>query len=179
MNKNIFFSLSVLSLLLIVIQLGCSKKSNSNPLTPDNQTSAYGSITLNGSGYNNTVVNFTAAMGDYSTSQGMTNCLEYGKLGSDSILVIIAFAGNTTGNYSWEEFTQSSSYINGVAITIYNSAGVTKYFMPKSGGQTSVSKYGAVNQTIEGSYSGTTQDAASTTTITVTGSFKATRLPNE
>ena len=118
-------------------------------------------------------------MGDYSTSQGMTNCLEYGKLGSDSILVIIAFAGNTTGNYSWKEFTQSSSYIDGVAITIYNSAGVTKYFMPKSGGQTNVSKYGAVNQTIEGSYSGTTQDAASTTTITVTGSFKATRLPNE
>ncbi len=180
MNRTFLRFLSVLALLVFVVFSGCSKKSSSsNPLTPGNVTGG-GTITLNGGGYTNATVNFTTGVGAYLTSDKMTNCIFYGKVGADSILVLVGFAGTSTGNYQWQDFTQSSTNFNGVAVNIYNNAaGVNKYFVPKSGGNTNVTTFGSVGQTIEGSYSGSTIDVATSETITVTGSFKATRGPDE
>src|SRR5574340_870781 len=115
MNKTFLRFLSVLTLLIFVVFSGCSKKSSNNPLTPGNVTGG-GTITLNGGGYTNATVNFTAGVGAYLTQDKMTDCIFYGKIGNDSIMVIVGFAGTSTGNYQWQDFTQSSTNFNGVAV---------------------------------------------------------------
>ncbi len=179
MGKIFFRIVIVFSISLFVLFSGCSKKSDSNPVAAGDQTTGAGSITLNGGGYNNTVINFSIGMAAYSSTDQVTNCIFYGKSGSDSVLVVVAFAGTATGNYQWEEFNQNSSFMNGVIVSFYNSSGNNKYCVPKATGQTSVIKYGTVGQTIEGSFNGSTQEIVSSSVISVSGSFKATRVPDE
>lgn len=179
MNNPIYRIALVLMLSLFIFLSGCSKKSDSNPLIPGEQISGAGSVTLNGGGYNNTTINFGTGLAAYSVTDQITNCILYGKSGNDSLLVVVAFAGTGAGDYQWEEFTQNSSNIIGVAVNVYNSTGNNKYFLPKSGGKTNVSKYGTVGQTIEGTFNGSTQEVVTSTAVTVSGSFKASRVPDE
>ncbi len=180
MNKTFLRILSVLSVAVFLFLSGCSKKSDSNPVGPTNPVTGSGSVTLNGGGYNNATINFGIGAGGYTSTDQMTACVIYGATGNDSLLIVIEFPGKSTGNYQWQAFTQNSSNVNGVAVNVYNSKGTNNYFIPAAGGKTNVSTYGSVGQTIEGTFNGTIQDAVtSSTTITISGSFKVLRVPDE
>ncbi len=178
MERKFLPFISVISIFVLIVFSGCSNMNSSNSVSPEELTTG-GSITLNGGGYNNTTVNFGIGQAAYSTNAQITKCLFYGKIGNDSILVIVAFSGESTGNHQWQQFSLNSTNIVGVAANIYNSSTNNGYFMPDSGGNTTVSVYGNVGQTIEGSYSGTTQDIATSAKIAVNGTFKATREADE
>ena len=179
MGKAIYRIAWIFSISLFILISGCSKKGDSNPIIPGDQTTGAGSITLNGGGYNNTKINFNVGLAAYSTSDQITNCIFYGKNGSDSVLVVVAFAGTVSGNYQWEEYTLNSPNVNGVVVSFYNASGNNRYCIPKATGQTSISKYGTIGQTIEGLFNGSIQEVVSASLITITGSFKATRVQDE
>lgn len=180
MKKTFLKTVSILSIVIFIFLSGCSKKSDSNPVSPENPTTGSGSITLNGGGYNNTTINFAIGAGGYTSSEQMTACALYSATGSDSLFIVVEFPGKGTGDYQWVEYTDNSSNINGIAVSVYNSTGNYKYFIPKSGGKTSISTYGNVGQTIVGSFNGTVKDAiTSATTITISGTFKVLRVPDE
>lgn len=179
MNKWFHWSSSILVLMIFIFLSGCAKKSSNNPVSPDNQTTGTGSITMNGDGYNNTKVSFGYGAAGFSISDQATMAILYGAVGNDSLMIVVQFAGQGTGDQVWQEFTDTSSNITGVGIYVYGSSGSYKYYVPKAGGKTSVSKYGTVGDTIEGSFSGTVRNAVTSNTITISASFKALRIPDE
>lgn len=179
MNKWFLWLSSILVMTIFIFLSGCAKKSSNNPVSPTNPTTGSGSVTLNGDGYNNTNVSFSYGAAAYSVSDQATLGLFYGAVGNDSLMIVVEFAGQGTGDHMWQEFTDTTSTITGVGIYVYGSSGSTKYYVPKAGGKTSVSKYGAVGDTIEGSFSGTVRDAVTSNTVTISGSFKALRVPDE
>ena len=183
MRKINFSVLSIITISFFLTFLGCSKKS-SNPVNPNNpvtSTNVTGSITLNGGSYNNTVINYIFGAAGYSSSDQNTSCLMYATNGSDSLYIIVSFGGSSTGDHQWQGFTEDSLnyYVDGVGISIYKSDGTYSYLLPQSGGNTNISKYGAVGDTIEGSFSGTLQDPANTENISISGTFKVVRVPDE
>ena len=182
MTNKILSCLSVAAVLFFLTLTGCSKKS-SNPVDPTNSVtsaSVSGSVTLNGGDYSNTVMNYAFGAGGYSTNDQSTACVMYATSGTDSLYIVVSFAGSSTGNYQWQGFTEDSLnyYIDGVGISVYKSNGSYSYLLPQSGGNTNITKYGAVGETIEGSFSGTLQDPLGSTTVTVSGSFKVVRAPD-
>ncbi len=183
MLKSYFKLLFILALFVLAAITGCKKNSENNPVNPGNPANPVngsGSITLNGGEYNNKTINFNLGIGGYSVSDQMTVCVFYGAVNSDSLMVVVEFPQKAAGDFQWEEFTENSSNLNGVGLSVYNSSGTYKYFVPVSGGKTKVSKYGNVGENIEGNFSGTLKDAIfSSGNIDVSGSFKVLRMADE
>ncbi len=179
MKKWSFWLSSILVMAILIFLSGCSKKSSDNPVSPNNPTTGSGSITMNGDGYNNTKINFGYGVAGYSISDQATMAIFYGSTGNDSLMIVVEFAGQGTGDHAWQEFSDTSSTIIGVGIYVYGSSGSYNYYVPKAGGKTSVSKYGSIGDTIEGSFSGTVKHPVTSNTITISGSFKAMRVPDE
>jgi len=182
MRKINFGFLSIVTIIFFLTLLGCSKKSNNpvNANNPSTSTNVTGSLTLNGGSYDNTIINYIFGAAGYSTSDQSTACVMYATNGSDSLYIVVSFGGFSTGDHQWQGFTEDSLnyYIDGVGISIYKSDGTYSYLLPQSGGNTKITKYGAVGDTIEGSISGTLQDPANTVNVTVSGTFKVLRVPD-
>lgn len=177
--KKHSFSLMILSVSLLFILSGCSKKEN-NPVVPGDNTpvTGGGSITLNGGGYSNKSLSSPASTAGYIDEYRSTLVSFYVNSGTDTVLTMIIFPGKAAGNFAWKgmviDDSTSSTYWDGASLSFGHLA--YKIYMPLAGGKTTITKYGNVGQFIEGTYSGKIQDPATTAEINVTGSFKALRL---
>lgn len=177
MLKRITESIPVIVIFLLLTFSGCSKK-NDTSTNPVSNTEL-GSMTLNGDSYNNSNVNFIESQSVYQNSQQQTICLMYGLINSDSVLVEIIFPGSKEGNYQWVDYQDTTGSLSGVGVYFIKSGGSYNFYFPKADGNTKVTIYGDVGKTIEGSFSGTVEDAVTSSTISVSGTFKSARLTDE
>jgi len=103
----------------------------------------------------------------------------YGLINSDSVLVEVIFPGSKEGNYQWVDYKDTTSNTSGVGVFFVKFDGSYNFYFPKADGNTNVTLYGDVGKTIEGSFSGTVEDAVTSSTISVSGTFKSTRLTDQ
>ncbi len=175
--KNLWF----LFLTVAFLAAGCSKKSN-NPVSPDNSPegvlSNSGSMVINGGGFSDKTVSLANGLSAFTSSNSATVCVLYGKADSDSMAIIIAFPGKAPGSFDWQNYQDnaSGSYYNGCSITTYGS---NVNMFTATNGSTVVKVFGEVNKTIEGTFSGTMQSMDGSQSLTVSGSFKCLRVPDE
>lgn len=177
MAEKILKILPVAAAFLLLTYTGCSKK-NSNPVNPVVNSQDFGSVTLNGSGYNNTKINFVYNECAYINSDSNTACIMYGLNNSDTVLVEVIFPGSSVNNYAWIDYHDTTT-ISGVGVIYFNSDGNHEFYVPTAGGNTNITKYGVVGETVEGSFSGSVEDIVSASTISISGTFKSTRLNDE
>ena len=175
--KNLFFLLLSVALLTA----GCSKKSD-NPVNPDGTSGDVltnsGSMVLNGAGFSNKTVELSSGVSAYTNSNNYTVCVLYGKSSADSMAVIIAFSGKNTGSFDWQGLQDSESnyYYDGCTISMYGS---NNNMFTVDNGKTVVNVFGEVGKTIEGTFSGSLKSMDGSQSMTVTGSFKCLRVPDE
>jgi hypothetical protein len=172
MKSIILFSSIVLSLFLLA---GCSKK-DENPLDPLNggngNFKAEGVVTLNGGPYNNISVNAVGGYG-FNIPQNNTSYLTYwGQNQNDSVVINILFAGNQAGTFAWDSEDSGILIIEGQG----NSA---KILWSEENGTTTITKYGAVNDVVAGTFSGYVYNDENTDSVLVSGSFSIPRVADQ
>lgn len=163
------------TIVLTIVIAGCSKNSENNPLNPGNggPNNSTGKVVLNGSGWSNSEVNFSLAVGYYIPQENLTYVEMFHAQNGDTLVVAIAFPGNQTGTYEWAE----ESY--GAYLVDMRGNATSSVYYPKPGGQTVITEFGNVNHRIKGTYSGILVSALSTDSVTVSGNFDVVRMPDE
>ena len=157
--KNILYvSLVLFGFLLI----SCSDD-DSSPTTP---TATFKfTCTLNGGGWNNETISFTTGAGSiYSPDENLTSINFSGTGNSDA--GAIKFAGNKTGTFAIENDS------NDVAVSITG-----RESLELETGTITVTYYGGVGGEVKGTFSGTSINSSTNTTVQVTnGSFSGKRV---
>lgn len=169
--KNLNSPLFALIIIAVLsFSIGCSKKSD-NPVDPGTVIKSEATLTLNGSGYSNQNVTLGNGGCSYSPIDNLTAIAFSGTIGSDSVLFVFQFVGNSTGAHAWRSSEPDA------LIYKYGSSG-NFYFYADSIGTTNVSSYGAVNGKVEGSINGKLIEATSQAELNISGSFSALRIPD-
>ncbi len=154
-------------IILLVLAAGCSKKSDNNPVGPDpNPTTASAQLTLNGSGYTNKAATLNNGVCGYSIQDTATAIYFYGAVDGDTLQLYIIFKGTQTGAKPWDQDN---------AVVIYS---MSSTFIGVAQGTTTVSKFGAVGEKVEGSLNGKLIEASTQTELNITGTFSAVRVPD-
>jgi hypothetical protein len=91
-----------------------------------------------------------------------------GTVNADSLIMLIVFRGNQTGNINWNDD-------NGVILYKSGTSGLST-FIGVSQGSTTISSYGSIGGKVDGSVSGKLVDAATQAEVNVSGNFSATRI---
>lgn len=165
--------LLIFSASAIVFFSGCSKD-DSNPVNPGGGNNQTNKITFTGGAYNNQTFNLTGVYGGYSVGGQISVALLSGMAGQDSMTIVVAFPGSTTGTFSWQD-ASSDETTSGVIISISNDP--NKWYMSNGPtGSTAVTTYGAVGSTIVGTFSGKVYSV--TDSSTVSGTFSVPRGPD-
>jgi hypothetical protein len=164
---------SILLLTAVILLASCSKDS-SNPTD--------GSNIDTGTGNNAAVVNsdkenfsFKLGMGLFDKLYGVTDIVftsfvPSGSQTTDGYAMSISFRGNGVASYNFDDDD------NGIIIM----KNYIVYQTVPGSGKINITKYGAVGQTIEGTFTGQFVSATGGATFTVTSaSFKATRLEDD
>ena len=168
---------------LLILISGCSKK-DSNPVNPSDNPSEVllnsGSITLNGGGFSNKTYNLSSGVAAYIAKYQATDCVMYGSSSSDSLMATVMFKSNSTGEFSWlgiQDVSSSDYYVDGAYLLLITGSGYVS-FSPVSG-STKVTAFNGVGSTIEGTFSGSIKNDITGETVTVNGSFKCLRVPDD
>lgn len=170
--KKIMFSLFYISIIILVMFIGCSKDNSGNPVGPGGggTVSNEAKLTLNGGSFVNQAVTLSNGTSTYSTVDTATAILFSGKLNSDSLYFFVVFQGKQTGVINWNDN-------NGVLFYKKSSSGLNMY-IGSSQGSTTISSYGSVGSKVDGSVTGKIIDATTQTEVNISGNFSSTRTPD-
>jgi hypothetical protein len=156
-----YFSIFILT---VALALASCSKDSTNP--SDNNNTGTNAAVVKSDKEDFTI---KIGMGLYDKSYEVT-AIEFNSGTSDGYGMLITFKGNGVASYNLDLYDNS--------ITIVKNL-VTHYSVPGSG-KINITKYGAVGQTIEGTFTGQFLNPVDGTTFTVTSaSFKATRLQDK
>jgi len=151
-------------ILTVAIALASCSKDSTNP-SDDNNTGSNAAVVKSDK------EDFTikSGMGVYDKSYDVT-AIEFTSLTSDGYGMLITFEGNGVASYNLDLYDNSITIIKNLVM----------YYSVPGSGKINITKYGAVGQTIEGTFTGQFLNPADGGTFTVTSaSFKATRLEDE
>lgn len=172
---------------LLLIASGCSKdeSDDDNPVDPGNGGiggTGSNTVTINGAGMTNRVLNFGLAQAAYLTDGNVTGMLFTGTSGSDSVYMAIYFSGQESGTFEWQQY-DSEIATSGMAIRIGGLANdpqnVTFFMSTEGSGNTVVTSYGGIGQKIAGTFTGTLTETGTEATATVSGKFSVSRSGDE
>lgn len=136
------------------------------------------SITINGGGYSNLTFNLSNAVGAYVSADTTTSLIMSGSASGDSVYVAFSFAGNSTGTYTWQNYSSGSTILV-VRIGGLSATNPVLLVSDDNSGSTIVTSYGAVGSAISGTYSGKLYNLVTQQEITVTGKFSGLRVQDE
>lgn len=171
--KQFILNLAIL-LAVTIFFISCS---DDNIVNPDDLTGG-GSITINGGGFSNKTFDFTMGVAAYDTEYQATACNLFGENDGDSVVVALAIDGNSSGNYSWQDWgIGDTTTLTGALVVI--EAGILSNFYFSESGLTIVTTYGAIAQNIKGTFSGKLIALFDVDSITVEGSFNCLRLEDD
>lgn len=163
----------ILSLSAALVLNSCSDDDD-DPTGPGNGgNNQANKISFTGGRYNNQTFNLTPIAGGYSVSEDISAVILAGMAGQDSLSIVVAFPGNSTGTFTWQD-ASSDEASSGVIISVSNDP--NKWYLSDVTGSTSISAYGQVGQAITGTFSGTVYSVSDS--AAVTGSFSVTRTPD-
>jgi len=166
-KKNVsFFGFTLLFLTAAIISFTGCKKDSSSPTGPETVLGS-GKITLNGGGFSNKSIDFYLSMGSHATATNSTEIVCY-TAGTDSLWFAISFPGASTGTYSWSAGSTSFT-----TLYLYSAQ---KTYVSLYNGQTVITKVDGVGGKIAGTFSGYVVNTVNADSISVSGSFSATRL---
>jgi hypothetical protein len=169
MDKIKFVLLFLLTAAALLIVTGSSKDTSgySLPSGEDNMVNR-ASVILNGSSFNNIHFNTTDVKAYYAAVSNITNFSITAKSGSDSIVIFIAFYGNQTGSFQWDNET-------GVVYLITGGSSGTAGYMSDNSGTVTIEEYGIAGNVIKGSFSGKVYEGNTNDEVTLSGSFSVKR----
>ncbi len=166
--KKIHFHFFYAAILAFILLIGCSSDKNDNPVNPGNPTNSEARLTLNGGPFVNQSVTLSNGVSTYSVTDTATAVQFIGTVNADSLIMLIVFRGNQTGNINWDND-------NGVILYKNGTSGLST-FIGVSQGSTTISSYGSIGGKVDGSVSGKLVDAATQAEVNVSGNFSATRI---
>jgi|GEM_PF-1596987 len=179
--SSLFNSYRIIIIILYIssaVFLSSCGDDDDDPVKPGNGNgNQQNDITFNGGSLNGQTLNLTGLGGGYSPSENITAVVLSGVSGQDTVRVIIAFPGSTTGTFEWQDLTVSGTGDESSGTILAFGETINEwYYSDGSAGATAVTTYGEVGQTITGTFSGNL--ISLTDSMSINGNFAVTRLPN-
>lgn len=178
MEKIKFILLVLLTAATLVIVSSCSKDSSGNPLEPEgnngkgNNSGSQASVTLNGDGFNNEKITAFDGAVYYDRENDATYLSITAKAGSDTAIVLLAFASDKTGTFLWDNE-------EGVAYLILASQSKVIGYVSSNSGSVTITEYGAVNQYVKGRFEGVVYQDNTNIELTLSGTFSVKRISDQ
>ena len=159
---------------VLLFSPGCKKSETATGPAGSGSASGTASFTLDGAGVSNQTFSMSNVSGFFSTNDNATSIVGVGVSGADTINMVIAFPGSTTGTFQFD--------VSSAGMVLINSSGIMT--SGTGNGQIAVTAFGAVGGSVTGTFSGRLYELDLSMGIVDSaqvsnGSFNATRLPNQ